>query len=141
MDRRRYLATVSTGALAGLAGCGSVLGSEDETPDEYDIGMGAAFFDPNAFTVSVGDTVVWRNTGSRAHTVTAYDNLPEGAQYFASGGFDSADEARDAWRTNTGGAIFSGETYEHTFRVPGKYNYFCVPHERTGMVGVITVEE
>jgi plastocyanin len=72
--------------------------------------------------------------------VTAYESgIPDEAAYFASGGYDSEEAAREAW-TNLEGAITSGDTYEHTFEVPGTYHYFCIPHERGGMVGTVTVK-
>ena len=141
MDRRTFLSGTATGVAAGLAGCSGVLGGEGP-PEEYDIGMSSSRFLPASLEVSVGTTVIWANTGARAHTVTAYDDkIPEAADYFASGGFDDEETARQAWLDETGGAIYSYETFEHTFDVPGRYTYFCVPHESGGMVGTITVEE
>jgi plastocyanin len=133
MDRRAFLA--GTAALA--AGC---LG-RGETGD-YDVGMTLDSFDPEELTVPVGTTVVWENTSSRGHTVTAYEgSIPDGAEYFASGGFESETEARDAWQNEEGGIFYGGETFEHTFEVAGTYGYVCLPHERDGMVGSVIVEE
>ncbi|PSP55214.1 halocyanin [Halobacteriales archaeon QS_1_67_19] len=143
MDRRQFLAGGAGLAAVSLAGC-SALGDEDASADdgEYDVGMGAAFFRPSELEVSVGETVVWRNTGNRRHTVTAYEGrVPDEAEFFASGGFDSEQAAREAWRDEFGGSIDSGETYERTFEVPGEYHYFCIPHEPSGMVGTIVVTE
>ncbi|GGC59530.1 hypothetical protein GCM10007209_22000 [Haloferax sulfurifontis] len=110
--------------------------------DDFDIGMTAVAFDPPTLTVEVGDEVVWRNTSSRGHTVTAYEGvLPEDAAFFASGGYESEQAARDAYSNSLGGLIGSGETYAHTFDVPGEYEYLCIPHEQAGMVGTIVVEE
>jgi plastocyanin len=143
MRRRTFLGSVA--AVAGslsLAGC---LGSGGLSRDDYDIGMASNAFLPAEYTVSVGDTIVWGNPNSRAHSVTAYENaIPKEAAYFASGGFDGEQAARDSWRTErgrAGGKIFTGETYEHTFETPGEYRYFCIPHEVGGMKGTIVVEE
>jgi plastocyanin len=38
------------------------------------------------------------------------------------------------------GAIRTGETYRHTFETSGTHSYFCIPHERAGMVGRVVVE-
>jgi plastocyanin len=85
---------------------------------------------PNTATVSVGETVEWRNTGALMHTVTADSSLandlssvqlPEGAEPFNSGD------------------IGAGQSYTRTFTVPGDYRYFCIPHEAAGMVGELTV--
>jgi plastocyanin len=139
MDRRSFLATLAAGASAGLAGCG--VGGGNAPSAGYDVGMAASAFTPREVTVAVGDTVVWKNTNSRAHTVTAYEGrLPGGAAYFASGGFESEQAARDGFYGRFDGAISSDETYDHTFELAGAYPYFCIPHERGGMVGTVVVE-
>lgn len=143
MNRRTFLTAGAGLASVGLAGCSAVPGgsaSADET--EYDVGMGAAFFNPGEIEIAVGETVLWRNTGNRRHTVTAYEGqIPDDAAYFASGGFDTEEAARDGWRDGFGGGIDAGEEYERTFEVPGTYQYFCIPHEPSGMVGEIVVTE
>jgi plastocyanin len=98
---------------------------------------------PETFEATVGEPVVWVNNGSRGHTVTAYeDGLPDGAEYWASGGFESEAAAREGfWEQGGEGTIRSGETWSHTFEVPGTYAYLCVPHERAGMVGTVVVSE
>jgi plastocyanin len=138
MNRRRFLAAAGTGASIGLAGCSAVL--PGSAADDYDVGMTAEAFRPYEITVSVGDTVVWENTSTRAHSVTAYEEqIPEGADYFATGGYDSEAAAREAWDGNEG-AISANQRFEHTFEMPGNYTYFCIPHEQAGMVGVVRVE-
>ena len=137
MKRRRFLAAVGTAAATGIAGCSGVLGDE-----EYDVGMTATEFVPEELTVEVGTTVVWKNTSARAHTVTAYENLiPEDADYFASGGYDDELTARQEWWDDYGGIMESGDTFSHTFEVPGEYGYVCVPHETGGMTGRVFVED
>lgn len=149
MNRRSFLAAGSALAATALAGCiGPSLADSD-----YDIGMASNAFSPQdpvegasqpTHRVSVGETVTWANTDSRKHTVTAYESgLPEGADYWASGGFDSEAAAREAWRENLneGGNIVPGDTFEVTFEVPGEHHYFCIPHEGAGMRGKILVEE
>jgi plastocyanin len=91
--------------------------------------------------VSVGDTVAWPHAAGEAHTVFAYvDGIPEEADYWASGGFDSEAAAREGWEDGQG-AVRSGESYVHTFETPGTHEYFCAPHEAAGMVGSVVVEE
>ncbi|MBO4248134.1 halocyanin [Halomicrobium sp. IBSBa] len=137
MERRAYLRTVVGASAVGLSGC---LGGLTESGD-YDVGMTSNAFDPAEITVAAGDTVVWRNTSSHAHSVTAYeDAIPDGADYFASGGFDDEPSARDGWTNATDGSLYQGDTYSHTFEVAGRYRYFCIPHERGGMIGTVVVE-
>lgn len=86
---------------------------------------------PDAVRVSVGDAVVWRNSGDIVHTVTADParaelpgsvRLPDGVRPFDSGD------------------IVPGAEFTYTFTEPGEYRYFCVPHERAAMVGTVVVE-
>lgn len=88
-------------------------------------------FEPRGVTISAGDTVEWRNTSSVPHTATgdpdeaantANVQLPQGAQPFDSG------------------MIPAGASYSHTFEVPGRYQYVCLPHEAAGMIGEIIVQ-
>ena len=96
-------------------------------------------FEPEELTVAAGETVTWKNESGESHTVTAYeDDIPDGADFFASGDASSEDGARDALDE---GLIDGGETFEVTFDEPGTYRYFCIPHEDQGMVGTIVVEE
>jgi plastocyanin len=61
-------------------------------------------FRPADLVVDVGTTVMWRNTGEMAHTVTAND-----------GSFDS-------------GNVAPGGTWSHRFDRPGVILYYCTPH-------------
>lgn len=144
MNRRVYLAAVGTTVSAGLAGCSSVRSAFDDDPcngDDCDIGMTRNEFVPDEYEASVGDTVVWKNTSDARHTVTAFENaIPDDAEYFASGGYEDEDTAVEAWEEE-GGKIDLRETYEHTFEVPGRYDYFCEPHVDGGMIGTVIVSE
>ena len=139
-SRRAVLASLGASGLASLAGC-TALARDGER--SYDVGMTATAFRPPQVTVSAGETVVWRNTSTRAHSITAYERaIPKAATYFASGGFESEAAARESWNGSLdGGALDNGHTYSHTFEVPGRYDYFCIPHEQGGMVGTVVVEE
>lgn len=135
MRRRQWLATL--GASAGLAGC---LGIQPAS-DAYDVGMTAQAFRPRDVVVERGDPVVWKNTSTRAHSVTAYgDGIPEQAAYFATGDFASEPAAREAWNRNAG-VLTTEETYTHRFETAGTFAYFCIPHEEASMIGTVTVEE
>ena len=50
---------------------------------------------------------------------------------------DRGEAARDDLQ---GGLIGEGESYRHAFEVAGTYEYFCIPHEGSGMVGTVRVE-
>lgn len=146
MKRRVYLATLAGGASASLPGCATVMGVFDDEPctgEACDIGMTRTEFVTDEYTVSVGDTVVWKNTSEAIHTVTATHSDPieeDGAEYFASGGYEDYDTASEAFWESHGGSLGTRDTFEHTFDVPGSYTYVCIPHEGGGMVGQIHVE-
>lgn len=74
-------------------------------------------FNPSAVTIDVGDEVVWTNTGSAPHTVTAED-----------GSFNS-------------GLKNSGDAFRKTFGQPGTVAYRCDFHkDSNGMTGTIIVQ-
>jgi plastocyanin len=111
-------------------------------PDDADhvVEMNAVAYDPAELTVSKGDTVAWSFAAGEPHSVTAYEaEIPDGATYWASGGFDSETAAREGWE-NGKGAVADGQSYVHTFETTGTHEYFCIPHEAAGMVGSVTVE-
>jgi plastocyanin len=142
MERRAFLAVAAGGVASAVAGCVDVGLGDGLSEDEYDVGMSANSFLPEEYEVSVGDTLVWGNNGTRGHTVTAYDSaLPEGAAFFATGDLESTAAAREAWTSDRAGNLAPGETFEHTFETPGEHPYFCIPHERGGMTGVVVVIE
>ena len=96
-------------------------------------------FDPETLAVAAGTTVTFTNDDDEPHTVTAYEaEIPDGADYFSSGGF--SDEARA--RAVVGDALIKpGHDYSVTLEEPGTYEYFCIPHEGHGMKAEIVVEE
>jgi len=160
--RRQVLRTTAAVSGIAVAGCSSNGGTETPTSgggsngDETsggDTGGGDEWvqtetvdmtdeltFDPKRIEVPAGTTVTWPNAGSIGHTVTAYeDEIPDGAVYFASGGYDSEQAAKDAYSSEQGGNVPEGERYEHTFETTGTYEYYCIPHELSGMVGSVKV--
>jgi len=87
-------------------------------------------FQPNLITIKVGQSVEWENVGNEVHHATSDPSLaikpievrnPPGAEPFDSG------------------FLRPGETFTHTFTVPGEYRYTCVVHEAKGMIGTIVV--
>jgi plastocyanin len=139
MSRRGFVRTAGgMTALSAAAGTATAQEGQRHTVDMTD----ELVFDPDEITVAPGDTVVWENVGSIGHSVTAYEeDIPDDAEYWASGGFDSENAARRAYSSGDpdSGDVAGGETYEHTFEVEGTHEYFCVPHESVGMLGSVTV--
>ena len=72
-------------------------------------------FSPSSLTIAVGDTVVWTNDDSAAHTVTS----------------DSGSELN--------GSVGHGESYQHIFAAAGSYPYHCTVHP--SMHGSVTVQQ
>ena len=95
-------------------------------------------FEPSTLTVEAGETVTFVNDSSDIHTVTGRQgSLPSKASYFSSGGFTSESAARE---DVDGGFVDPGDDYRVTLEEPGTYRYFCIPHESSGMRGMIVVE-
>jgi plastocyanin len=90
------------------------------------------WFAPYGLLIQPGQTVRWINKDkSNSHTATAYApanddhprRIPEGAKPFDSD------------------YLLFDETFEVTLTKPGVYDYYCIPHELSGMVGRIVVAE
>jgi plastocyanin len=138
MNRRSFLGTVGAAAVGVLAGCPTGSASSGD----YDVGMSARKFRPASIEVPPGTTVVWQNTSKQGHTVTAYEGtLPDGAEFWASGGFDSQAAAENGWTSGANGNLTQNQTFEHTFEVVGTHEYYCIPHEAAGMRGEVVVSE
>lgn len=131
-SRRWVLATMATGVIGGCLGQPSFPDAEVIVgPDSQNV------FAPEELTVSTGETVTWGFVFG-GHNVCCKPEdsdevkLPQDAMPFASYGSDEPPE-----RT----LVPRGQTYEHTFNVPGAYEYVCIPHVERGMAGAIYVEE
>jgi plastocyanin len=132
MRRTLALSLVLVATLVSCEGSGA-----NDAPPDVEMVNGQRF-DPESLTVNVGDTVIWANSSSETHTVTAYEaKLPQGAPYFTSGPHPTEEDARAHLSE---GLIDPDERYQFTFEVPGTYEYFCLPHEGSGMKGTIIVE-
>lgn len=116
-SRRQFLGALGSGvvATAGVSGSASAQGIPT-------ISMGNNYFDPVGLAIEAGTTVRFEiDEGS--HSATAYeDRIPSDAAPFDSE------------------TISQGE-FEHTFEIPGTYDYYCIPHESMGMTGRIVVDE
>ncbi len=79
-------------------------------------------FSPKNLNITVGDEVVWTNTGG-THNVDGLKSVfPNNPVSF-------------------GNSVGSGWTYSFTFNTPGTYDYHCDPHAGFGMVGEIIVSQ
>jgi plastocyanin len=76
---------------------------------------------PHSLPVRVGDTVIWNNVDTAAHTVTS-GSIEEGLSEI----FDSS-------------FIMPEKTFVFTFDEAGEYPYFCTLHP--WMIGVVAVSE
>ena len=82
-------------------------------------GSGAYMFDPSELTFSVGETVTFTlSSETEFHTFTVTDDAIE------------IDVDMDSGTT---------QTFSFTFDQAGTFELICIPHERLGMVGTITV--
>ena len=136
LSRRGFLRVAIGSAAVITSTSAEAAAQETTTVDMTD----SLVFDPDEIEISPGTTVTWENVGSVGHSVTAYeDEIPEEAEYFASGDLDSESAARDAYPDE--GDVAGGETYEYTFETEGEYGYFCIPHEQAGMVATVIVGE
>jgi plastocyanin len=121
-------------AVLGLVGsiAGAAIAMATQGPATIKMADKAPFYSPDKVTIKAGQTVEWVNDGKTVHSVTTVPadarnpkdvELPKGAQ-----GFDS-------------GFIPPGGKFSYTFKVPGTYKYFCVPHENAGMTGYVVVKK
>ena len=87
----------------------------DDKKPAATVGMKGSQYGPREVSVHVGDTVLFNNDDSMAHTVTAADKS-----------FDSGD-------------IGAGSSWSHTFDKAGTYAYICTYHN--WMHGTVKVTE
>lgn len=158
--RRRFLVGTGIATTVALAGCSGAPNSEpdEQSTDENSTGGDdeshaeshdaalegpsasatvtmvttddGTHFEPHVVWVEQGGTVTWE-LESGSHTTTAYAADNDAPQRIP-------DDA-DAWDSGT--ISEAGGTFEHTFETTGVYDYFCVPHESTGMLGSVVVGE
>ena len=88
-------------------------------------------YSPERLSIKEGQTIEWQNIGRVSHSATNNPQLadnpehalsPTGAEVFNSG------------------AMLPGGAFRHTFKIPGRYRYFCLSHEKDKMIGEVTAE-
>lgn len=108
-----------TALLLLTANSAAVLG--DEIKHVVDIPEGSKVFVPETVTITAGDTVSWTNN----------DHAKKSHQFASIPGADGGKEIPLV-------ILKQDETFEHTFKKPGEYRYFCFVHR--GMNGTIIVK-
>jgi plastocyanin len=98
----------------GSAGGGG--GAEDaDAGGGSEVSMEDIKFNPSSVSVSTGDSVTWTNNDNVGHDVTA-----------------------DSFKSGDSGAMQNGDTFKHTFKEAGTFDYVCSVHP--GMEGSVTVK-
>ncbi|MDY6776321.1 MAG: plastocyanin/azurin family copper-binding protein [Halobacteria archaeon] len=135
--KRRDFMTMAAATAAGAGATAAGVSREASAQDgATQVGMHSEgttyYFDPIGLHVEQGDTVEFA-IESGAHSSTAYKKGNGGAQE------TRIPEGAKAWDSGT--ISGQGSTFKHTFKTPGTYDYFCIPHKSLGMVGRIVVGE
>lgn len=169
MDRREFVAMVTAGTAAALAGCsGDGTTTPSETPSEdtpRGTGTATSTDGPTATeTPTPTDEPTPTETPTPTPTPTGVDAIvevgPDASLRFEPESVTVAtgDTVRWVWRggghnvsprSTPDGASWSGTpgsetfgegyTYEHAFEVAGTHEYACDPHGGAGMVGEVVV--
>jgi len=105
--------------------------SQDQQPsggEVVDVIVQDNSFEPLVVEAQAGDTIRWTHQGNVSHTVTGYQSNNNRQRRAPAGA-----------NTIESGNLASGDSYEITLNTPGVYDYYCKPHEQSGMVGSIVV--
>jgi len=109
----RSLVAATFCALALIAG-GAQVSAATRKPVTHTVTIDGARFSPAELTVHPGDTVVWVNKDSLAHTATS-----------KTGGFDSKTiQPGDSWR------------YQVKSKTKGEFSYSCSFHPMNGILRI-----
>jgi halocyanin-like protein len=163
--RRRLLALVGSGLVAGLAGCSGGGDGGDGGGDGGDGGGDGGDGGGDGTAPSFGGWMSGVSNYERVVDETGTDEIAVAVGVEANGGaygFGPAAVRVDPGTTvvwewtgkgqqhnvvaEEGGSFESelsaqeGFTFEHTFSEAGTYKYVCTPHRSLGMKGVVVVE-
>jgi len=118
LGRLKGMTLVALAAACSLTG--TQYGTGNGTPPPNTVYMENTTFNPNDLTVKAGTTITWSNQDPFQHSVVY------------SAGPDSA----------FSDTIPVGGIFQHTFKTPGTYSYYCAIHgtPTTGMHATITAQ-
>ena len=111
--------TINDKAVKGTPGAANTTTCEVQ-PDI--LATSGNVFVPADITINVGETLIWGNAGGNHNVNGSLAVFPDNPE-----GFSNGPASGDAW------------TFEHTFTIPGVYDYRCDPHFTLGMTGTVTV--
>lgn len=118
---RYFFITISLASLVSLSLFSGPVFGESGSVHKINVPRNTLKLEPREISIKAGDTIKWTNSDSRKHNLAS---IP---------GSGPTDELE----------IFSvmepGDTFTHTFTLPGEYPYFCFIHNQ--MSGHITVTE
>jgi plastocyanin len=106
-------AVVALAAVAAPSGAG--IAASERLRADRTVTVGDNTFNPNAVTITVGETVTWTNTGSNPHNVRFTDRSVG----------DPQTPSNSAW------------SVMRTFDAAGTFSYYCEVH--AGMTGTVNV--
>ena len=88
-------------------------------------------YSPETLTIKEGQTIEWKNVGTVSHSATNNPQLADNPEHAL------APTGADIFNS---GAVMPGGAFRHMFKIPGRYRYFCLSHEKDKMIGEVTVE-
>lgn len=145
MKRRGFLACL---AVTGTAGCmtrdSPIDTAQNQSVDELReladalvIITDEPAFDPDEVEIDVGETVAWKNTDTTGHSITAdEETIPDQNEFFSTGGFPRETIASILYPIF--GELPPSGSFVHTFRTPGRYEYYSL-NPRYSLRGAVTV--
>jgi plastocyanin len=131
LNRRQILVAGGGLAAAHCLPCGAARAGEQIEVTMQGRNDGShVWFDPTGILIQPGQTIRWTNIDQgNSHTTTAYSPANFGRP------LRMPREAK-SWNSDY---LLPGETFSVTFIEKGVYDYYCIPHEKAGMVGRIVV--
>lgn len=129
-------AATASGSPVSCASPTSLAANPDASPSAGVIVLMTAKirFEPAELKIRAGETVTWRNDGTIPHTTT--DDPTQNPVASSHPDYAQLPEGAAPWNS---GLLQPGQSFSHTFTVPGEYHYYCIPHVLSGMRGMITV--